>query len=159
MADTTDKRKQLLHLAEEIDQILETNKEHCANDDAHTCAEDKARWNAAADAVAELQAKYISLVAGDDVNALLTAGRYRSAAGSITKAILNVPTVVGNNGFNIDVYSSANYPYIVQEITWCGYSTFLVNKIIRCGRPVDGAYQWGVWHQHTLTAIETAQEG
>ena len=102
--------------------------------------------------------KFIPLVSGDDLNTITAQNRYRSPSGTVTKAMANVPEVVGNNGFSLDVYTTASYPFYVQEITWCGYSTFLVNKIVRCGRTVDGALQWGEWYQHKLEAVVEATE-
>lgn len=106
----------------------------------------------------EAAQKFIALVAGDDLNAITTQDRYRSPSGTVTKSMLNVPEVVGNNGFGLDVYTAASYPFYVQEITWCGYSTFIVNKIIRCGRKVDGAIQWGLWYRYTLVSVAESTE-
>lgn len=107
---------------------------------------------------AKIEQKYITLVSGDDLNTITAQNRYRSPSGAVTKAIANVPEVVGNNGFGLDVYTTASYPFYVQEITWCGYSTFLVNKIVRCGRSVDGAIQWGEWYQYGLAMVGEATE-
>ncbi len=105
---------------------------------------------------AKIEQKFITLVSGDDLNTITAQNRYRSPSGTVTKAIANVPEVVGNNGFSLEVYTTASYPFYVQEITWCGYSTFLVNKIVRCGRTVDGALQWGEWYQYGLAMVGEA---
>lgn len=107
---------------------------------------------------AKIEQKYITLVSGDDLNKITTQNMYRSPSGAVSLTIANVPEVVGNNGFSLDVYTTASYPFYVQEITWCGYSTFLVNKIVRCGRTVDGALQWGEWYQYGLAMVGEATE-
>lgn len=100
-----------------------------------------------------INTKYIALVSGDDLNTITAAGMYRSASSTITKVLQNAPVVIGNNGFAMEVFSAATYPTTIQRITWGGYSTFMPNCIMRCGRPVDGAVSWGAWYQVAMAEI------
>lgn len=101
----------------------------------------------------KINTKYIPLASGDDLNAITAAGMYRSASSTVTKALLNVPAAIGSNGFAMEVFSAASYPTTIQRITWGGYSSFVPNCIMRCGRPVDGAVSWGAWYQAAMTEV------
>lgn len=96
---------------------------------------------------------YISLEAGDDINTIKSHGMYRSASSTITNSLLNAPSIIGNNGFAMEVFSAASYPTTIQRITWGGYSTFMPNCIMRCGRPVNGVISWGAWYQVAMTEV------
>lgn len=94
------------------------------------------------------------LTSGTDLNTVTKAGMYRSNSSTVTGALVNVPVLVGNNGFAMEVFAAAVYPMVVQRITWGGYNTLAPNCLIRCGRPADGVITWGAWHQFALTAVE-----
>ena len=53
--------KYMRYTAEELDAAIEQEREHCANEDSHTCTEEKARWDGAVQQVAQLK----SVIADD----------------------------------------------------------------------------------------------
>lgn len=151
--------------SDKIDEFAGETKAHLANqDNPHAVTASQVGVSAEGITAETVQAallellgiintKYIALVSGDDLNTITTAGMYRSASSAITNSLLNVPSIIGNNGFAMEVFSAAIYPTTIQRITWGGYSTFMPNCIMRCGRTVDGARTWGAWYQVAMAEI------
>lgn len=79
--------KYIRHTAAEIDEAIEQEREHCANEASHTCQEDKDRWNGAAELAEENKSdilinsatiERIGLKAGSSAAGVLSAaGWYR----------------------------------------------------------------------------------
>lgn len=73
--------KYIKHTAAEIDEAIEQEREHCSDKTTHTCAEDKAKWNAAAEQ-AEQNKTDISLLGENKLNfAYFTAQNTTTTAG------------------------------------------------------------------------------
>lgn len=102
-------------------------------------------------------ANHITLALNTDLNTVTTPGMYRSDNKTTTASMLNVPTAVGGHGFALEVFYSAEYPSVVQRLTWGSYNVHVPHCTIRCGRPIDGVMTWGVWHELNTTAQATTQ--
>lgn len=61
--------KYIRHTAAEIDEAIEQEREHCANEASHTCQEEKDRWNGAAELAEENKSDILSI--RTDVNDII----------------------------------------------------------------------------------------
>ncbi len=101
--------------------------------------------------------KHQPLATGTDLNTLVKPGMYRSDTKANTVTLLNVPSAATGHGFALEVFTSANYPSVVQRLTWGSYNVHVPHCVIRCGRPINGTMTWGYWYEFNTTVLtETA---
>lgn len=72
--------KYIRHTAAEIDEAIEQEREHCANEASHTCQEEKDRWNGAAE-LAETNKSDISSLEENKIGFIESRGYSGSASG------------------------------------------------------------------------------
>lgn len=89
--------KYIRHTAAEIDEAIEQEREHCANEASHTCQEEKDRWNGAAE-LAETNKSDISLIEENKLNfAYFVAQNTTTTAGWFEVAKCDVVPSGGGN--------------------------------------------------------------
>lgn len=94
--------KYIRHTAAEIDEAIEQEREHCANEASHTCQEEKDRWNGAA----ELAETNKSDILNVESNTNLTFGYFKkmlipaikSMNVIVAKQLLDIKSNVSVNG-------------------------------------------------------------
>ncbi len=90
-----------------------------------------------------------------DLNSIVTPGIYISDNKTSTASMQNTPAGVSGHGFALEVYYSAEYPSVVQRLTWGSYNQHVPHCTIRCGRPIDGTMTWGNWYELNSTLQTT----
>jgi hypothetical protein len=100
--------KYIRHTAAEIDEAIEQEREHCANEGSHTCPEDKARWNAAAEQTEqnktdilmvrnELTSMSSKMLISSEAKTVASKGWYRVFSSTVKGTSRNGLVLLGHN--------------------------------------------------------------
>lgn len=143
--------KYIRHTAAEIDEAIEQEREHCANEASHTCQEEKDRWNGAAVAVTELSADTFGTPAaklgrGLDLNSVITPGAYLCPSEPVGKTLINCPVA---SGFRLEVKNLAAGVDRYVQIIYPNNDTDVMLYVRRLT-----ATGWKSWYKIAGVAVE-----
>lgn len=157
--------KYMRHTVEEVDEAIDTEREHCADTVQHICKEERDAWNASMTQIART-----NITSGMDLNTLdmgegATASDFKlfvSTSSAITKTLLNLPPNFPYSGFSLEYLRISGQQWC-QRITGATYSSTgnvtSMTVYYRAGVGQQPTVTWGGWFILSLSPVSTTGGG